>query len=170
MKRHYGLLIMNSKIKTREEINKIAEDLRKKGKTIVTTNGSFDMLHIGHVKFLQEAKQQGDVLIVGLNSDSSVKENKGEERPINNEENRALVLAALECVDYVVVFDEKTPLKLMEVIRPNVHVNGEEYGEDCIEAPIVKKFGGKIHLVKKYKDFSTTKLIEKIKNQFNFLI
>ena len=147
-----------------QEIKVIVKEIKKQNKTIVTCNGCFDILHIGHLKFLEEAKEQGDVLIVAINSDSSVKENKGPERPINTENNRAEALAALECVDYITVFNEKTPINLLEIIKPNIHVNGEEYGEDCIEASTVKKFGGKMHLVKKYKDFSTTRLIEKIKN------
>ena len=162
MKRHYGLLIMNSKIKTREEINKIAEDLRKKGKTIVTTNGSFDMLHIGHVKFLQEAKEQGDVLMMGINSDASVKKYKSPDRPIIQQEFRAEMLAALECVDYITIFDEIDPNKFIEGIKPDIHANGTEYGEDCIEAETVKKVGGKLYLINNFGGFSTTNLIKKI--------
>ena len=153
---------MNSKIKTREEINKIAQDLKKQGKTIVTTNGSFDMLHIGHVKFLQEAKEQGDVLIIGLNSDSSVKKYKSPDRPMIQQEYRAEMLAALECVDYITIFDETDPNTFIEGIKPNVHANGVEYGEDCIEAETVKKVGGKLYLIKNFGGFSTTNLIKKI--------
>jgi len=159
-----NFILKNTKIINTEELKNIITNLKEQKKKIVTCNGTFDILHIGHIKFLQEAKQQGDILILGLNSDSSVKENKGPERPINTENNRAEALAALECVDYITVFNEKTPINLLEIIKPNIHVNGEEYGEDCIEASTVKKFGGKMHLVKKYKDFSTTRLIEKIKN------
>jgi len=155
---------MSPKIVDREKLKELIRKLKSSGKKIVTTNGVFDILHIGHVKYLEESRAQGDVLMVGLNSDASVKENKGPKRPINSEENRAAVLAALECVDYVTIFSEKDPRKLLEVIQPNVHTNGEEYGQDCIEAPVVKKYGGRIHLIKKYKDFSTTKLIEKMKN------
>ena len=153
---------MDSKIKTREELKEIVENLKKQGKKIVTCNGCFDILHAGHIKFLKEAKQQGDILIVGLNSDCSVKENKGAKRPINNENDRAAVLAALEMVDYVTIFNEKTPIQLLERIKPNIHVNGEEYGENCIEAETVKKHGGKIHLVKLKKGFSTTDIINEI--------
>lgn len=154
---------MDNKIKTRKEIAKIAKELKNRGKKIVTCNGCFDIIHAGHIKFLKEAKERGDVLIVGLNSDRSVKENKGEKRPINNEKDRAIVLAALEMVDYVTIFDEKTPIELLEIIKPDVHVNGEEYGENCIEALIVKKYGGKVYIVKLKKGFSTTNLIKKIK-------
>ena len=151
------------KIKTREELKKIAEKLKQKGKKIVTCNGCFDILHAGHIKFLTEAKAQGDILIVGLNSDSSVKQNKGPKRPINNENDRATVLAALEMVDYVTIFNEKTPIPLLGVIKPNVHCNGEEYGENCIEAEIVKKYNGKIYLISLVPNYSTTKIISLIK-------
>jgi len=155
----------NKKIKTREEIKEIVDSLKKKDKNIkiVTANGSFDLLHIGHIKFLQEAKQQGDVLVVGINSDASIKKYKSKDRPLVPEKYREEMLAALECVDYVVIFDEENPIPLLEAIKPDVHVNGEEYGEDCIEAPIVKKHGGRVHLVKKFGDFSTTNLIERVK-------
>ena len=156
---------MNTKIKTRKEIGRIAKELKQQGKKIVTCNGCFDILHVGHIKFLTEAKQQGDILIVGLNSDKSVKENKGPERPINNENDRATVLAALEAVDYVIIFNEKTPIKLLEIIKPDIHCNGEEYGEECIEAPTVKRFGGKIHIIKLKGEFSTTSLIKRIKTR-----
>ena len=157
---------MNPKIVNEEKLKELVEKLKKKNKKIVTTNGVFDILHIGHVKYLEEAKAQGDILIVGLNSDASVKMNKGPKRPINSEESRAAVLAALQCVDYVTIFNEKDPRELLEIIQPAVHANCEEYGEDCIEAPVVRKYGGKIYLIKKYKDFSTTKLIEKIKEAY----
>jgi len=154
---------MDTKIKTREEIRKTAEELKKQGKKIVTCNGCFDILHSGHIKFLREAKQQGDILIVLLNSDQSVKKNKGPERPINSQNDRTEVLAALEAVDYITIFDEKTPIDLLEIIKPNVHCNGEEYGENCIEAATVKKNGGKIYIVKLKKGYSSTNIINKIK-------
>lgn len=152
---------MDTKIKTKEELKKIADNLKQQGKIIVTCNGCFDILHPGHIKFLTEAKAQGDILIVGLNSDESVKENKGEERPVNNEYNRATVLAALEMVNYITIFNEKTPIKLLETIKPDIHANGEEYGENCIETETVKRNGGKIYIIKLKKGFSTTNLIKK---------
>jgi len=159
-----------TKLKTREELKELVKELREQGKTIVTTNGSFDLMHIGHVKFLQEAKEQGDVLIIGLNSDSSVKEWKKkmgykdwDSRPLNKEQYRAEILAALECVDYVTVFDEIDPIRLLETIKPDVHCNGEDYGEDCIEAETVKKNGGRIHIIKNFEGFSTSELIKKVK-------
>jgi len=151
------------KIKTREEIEQIVKELKEKGKTIVTCNGCFDILHTGHIKFLTEAKEQGDILIVAINSDQSVKANKGPKRPINNEDNRAKVLAALEMINYITIFNEKTPIKLLETIKPDIHVNGEEYGENCIEAETIKKNKGKIHIVKLKEGVSTTNLINRIK-------
>ncbi len=154
---------MNSKIKTINEIKKIAEKLKKEGKKIVTTNGSFDIIHIGHVKFLQEAKKQGDILIVGLNSDVSVKKYKSKDRPIIPQEYRAEMLAAFECVDYVVIMDEaEIAVPLVNAVKPNIHANGAEYGENCIEAEAVKKNGGKLYLIKNFQGFSTTNLIKKI--------
>ena len=150
------------KIKTRKEIEEISRKLKKEGKVIVTCNGTFDLLHPGHVKFLKDAKEQGDILIVGLNSDSSIKKYKSKNRPIIPEGSRADVVSALECVDYVTIFEEKDPRELLSVIKPDVHVNGEEYGMDCIEAEVVRKNGGRLHLVQLFGDFSKTKLIQRI--------
>ena len=152
-----------SKIQSREELVALVGDLRKGGKKIVTCNGTFDILHAGHVTFLEEAKAQGDVLIVGVNADASVKKNKGDSRPINSEVDRATVLAGLGCVDYVVIFSEDTPLALLDALKPDVHVNGSDYGKECIEASTVEKNGGKIHIVTLLDGYSTTSLIEKMK-------
>ena len=154
---------MKNKIVEFNSIEGVCDRLRSEGKKVVSCNGSFDILHAGHIKFLSEAKSQGDVLVVGLNSDSSIKSYKSEDRPINGEDERAFVLSALEMVDYVVVFSEADPRKLLELVKPAVFVNGAEYGEDCIEAETVKKFGGRVHLVENYKGLSTTKVIEGMK-------
>lgn len=158
-----------NKVISREESSKISKNLRKKGKKIVTTNGSFDVLHAGHIRFLAEAKKQGDVLIVGLNSDKSVqawKKHMGykdwKKRPIVPEQYRAEMLASLESVDYITIFDEMVPMPFIQAIKPAVHVNGEDYGEDCIEKPIVEKYGGKIYIVTNVGGFSTSQLIQKI--------
>ena len=163
----------SNKIKTRKEIIKICEELRKKGKKIVSTNGSFDIFHYGHVLFLEEAKKQGDVLIAGVNTDDSIRRWKKHigykdwaKRPINNAEARAGTLAALECVDYVTLFDETDCLKFVESVKPNVHANGSEYGKNCIEAPTVRKYGGKVHIVKIVEGYSTSKLIKKITDAY----
>ncbi|MDP7115610.1 MAG: adenylyltransferase/cytidyltransferase family protein [Candidatus Woesearchaeota archaeon] len=156
---------MGNKIIEFDSIGGVCDRLRNEGKKIVMCNGSFDILHAGHIKFLTEAKGQGDVLVVGLNSDSSIKKYKSEDRPINKEGDRAFVLAALFVVDYVVVFSDVNPIKLLEVVKPSVFVNGVEYGEDCVESEVVKKFGGRVHLVENYKGLSSTKIIEGMKKE-----
>ena len=131
---------------------------------IVATNGCFDILHIGHIRSLQKAKSLGDVLVVGVNSDFSVKKLKGNDRPINSEKNRAEILAALSCVDFVSIFNEETAEKFLEVVKPNIYVKGGEYNIDILpEAKVVKKCGGEIVLVPMIPDFSTTSLLGKIK-------
>lgn len=156
-------------IVSRARIDRIAHVLRKNGKKIVTTNGAFDLLHAGHVKVLQQARGLGDVLIVGLNSDASVKRLKGKGRPINVEKDRALVLAALGCVDFVVVFGEDTPNTLLESIKPDIHVKAEDYelnakspAKKIWEREVVEKYGGKVVLLQLVKGKSTTGMIEKI--------
>lgn len=150
------------KVKQLKEIVRITKDLKKQGKIIVTTNGSYDIFHAGHARSLREAKMQGDVLVVGVNSDQSVKAYKSPDRPIIGEKERAEMVAALECVDYVFVFEETTPIRFINEIKPNIHANSEDYGENCIESGTVKKNGGKIYLLKKYPGVSTTEIIEKI--------
>lgn len=160
---------MTNKIRTRKEIIKLCQDLRNQGQIIVTTNGSFDLFHYGHVLFLQEAKKQGDVLIVGVNTNESVKLWKKkmnyadyQKRPLNNFAARCGTVAALESVDYVTDIPEADCLKFIEDIKPDVHVNGADYGENCIEAPLVKKLGGRLHIVELAEGFSTSSLINKI--------
>jgi rfaE bifunctional protein nucleotidyltransferase chain/domain len=149
----------DSKIVSRQDLGNLAEDLRKKRKKIVTLNGTFDILHKGHEKIIDEAKKQGDVLFVGVNSDRSVKKNKGQDRPLNDENSRAKMMANFDSVDYVFIFDEDTPIKFIEEIRPDVHVNGSEYGDECIEAETVIKYGGIIHVVRLLEGYSTTNMI-----------
>lgn len=151
-----------TKIKTQEGIIGICRNLKKRKKTIVTYNGSFDILHLGHVKSLQEAKKQGDVLIVPLNSDKSIKAYKSPKRPIIPQSQRAQMLAALSCVDYVVIFNETNPIKILDKIKPDIHCNGADYGKNCIEKDIVEKNGGKIHILKWIPSLSTSKIIKKI--------
>lgn len=160
---------IEDRIKTRSEITEIVKGLRSHGKKIVTTNGSFDILHAGHVAFLQEAKAQGDVLFVGVNSNGSVRRWKKivgnpnwEKRPLIDEKDRALMVAAIRFVDYVEIFNETDCIAFVGAIKPDVHVNGSEYGENCIEAETVKKYGGRIHIVNLVAGFSTTGLIKKI--------
>ena len=132
---------------------------------VVATNGCFDILHIGHIRSLQKAKSLGNILIVGLNSDSSVKKLKGKDRPINNEKNRAEILAALSCVDFVSLFNEDTAEKFLEIVKPDIYVKGGEYNLDILpEAQVVKKYGGEIVLIPMIPNSSTTSLLDKIEN------
>ena len=131
---------------------------------IVFTNGCFDVLHFGHVHYLLEAKKLGDILVVGLNSDDSVRRLKGPSRPINGEKERAFVLAALACVDYVVVFDEDTPKELIETVRPDVLVKGGDYTLDnIVGADFVTQNGGTVTTIPFVVGFSSTRIIEKLK-------
>jgi D-glycero-beta-D-manno-heptose 1-phosphate adenylyltransferase len=150
------------KIKTREEINQIAAQLRAQGKTIVTTNGSFDLIQYGHVYLFEKAKGMGDVLIVGLNSDKSIHEYKSPDRPIIPEEYRAGLLASLESIDYVTIFDETVPMPFIEGVKPHIHTNSAEYGADCIEKPTVEMNGGKVVSIPKVGGLSTSKIFKKI--------
>ncbi len=154
---------LNKKIKTLNQLIQIANRLKSKNKKIATTNGVFDIIHPGHAKYLEDAKKLGDVLIVGVNSDKSVKENKGDKRPVNDEKSRLAVLAALESVDYVFLFGEKDPRKWLEKIKPNVHVKAGDYKmRQIIEKGVVEKHGGKIVIAKVLKGYSTTKTINRI--------
>ncbi len=146
-----------------EKLEEKVAELRGFGKTIATLNGSFDLLHAGHLKMIHEAGEQGDVLILALNSDESIKKYKSPLRPIVSLEHRMEMIAALQFVDYVTYFNETDPIALLEKIKPDVHCNGSEYGENCIEAETVKKHGGKIHVVSLVPGLSTSNLIEKIK-------
>lgn len=138
--------------------------LKAKNKKIVATNGCFDILHIGHIRSLQKAKSLGDVLVVGLNSDTSVKKNKGKTRPINNEKIRAEVLSALACVDLITIFSEETANKFLEMVKPHIYVKGGEYNlKKLSEAALVRKLGGKTVQIPMIPEFSTTKLINRIK-------
>jgi len=152
-----------SKIKSRKEITSLAEELKRKKKKIVFTNGCFELLHPGHIELLEKAKSLGDVLIVGVNSDSSVEKIKGKKKLILDENSRARVIASVGVVDYVVIFDESTPEELIRDIKPHIHVKGGDYRvEDLPEAKIVKSYGGEVVIIPLHEDFSTTKIIERI--------
>jgi len=140
--------------------------LKETGRSIVTANGSFDIMHAGHVHFLESARAQGDVLIVGLNSDVSVRAYKSELRPIIGEADRAAMIAALECVDMVFLFDETDPREWLSQLKPDVHVNGAEYGMDCIERDVVEAGGGRIHLIESVGGISTTAIVDRIINVY----
>lgn len=148
----------------RENIAKLVRTLQQSGKTVVTTNGCFDILHVGHVRYLQETKRFADYSIILLNSDKSVKLIKGENRPINNELDRAEILCALSCVDYVVLFDESSPMELLAEIKPNVHTKGADYSVETLpEADAILKNGGKIEFIKFVEGKSSTNTIEAMK-------
>src|SRR5262249_5387310 len=153
----------SGRLVTRGQLAGLCAMLRAGGKTIVTINGAFDLLHAGHLHILREASRLGDVLIVGLNSDDSVRDSKGPDRPIVPQERRAEMLLALRHVDYVHVFPEPVPMPFLEEVRPDVHVNGAEYGTHCIEAATVERLGGRLHLVERIADFSTTGLVNKLR-------
>jgi rfaE bifunctional protein nucleotidyltransferase chain/domain len=141
------------------------KDLKTQNKTIASLNGSFDLLHAGHLQILFEASLKADILIVALNSDRSIKQYKSPMRPLIPLEFRLQMIAALEFVDFVTWFDETTPCKILELIQPHVHVNGSEYGKNCVEAETVHAHGGRIHIVKRIPGLSTSEIIHKIKTE-----
>lgn len=152
----------DKKIVSREKLAEIVRELKQQGKRIVSTNGSFDLLHIGHVTMLREAKSLGDALIVGVNSDTGIQRYKGKYRPICPQAHRVGMLAALACTDYITLFDELTPIELLKVIQPHIHVNSPEHGENCVEREVVERYGGRIHLAQLVEGMSTTQLLQRI--------
>lgn len=143
---------------------KFAEDVRAVGGTVVFTNGVFDLLHPGHVRYLREARALGDALIVAVNSDSSVRANKGPGRPINPERERAEVLLALESVDAAVIFDEETPQAIISAVKPDVLVKGADWGpDDIVGRAVVEAHGGRVVRIELAPGFSTTALIDKVR-------
>ena len=151
-----------------QEIKKIRLKLKAEGKKIVFTNGVFDLIHSGHVDYLSKAKKLGDVLIVGLNSDDSVKRIKGDKRPILNQAERAFILSNIKPVDYVVVFEEDTPANLISEIIPDILVKGEDWAvEKIVGRDIVEKNGGKVMNIEFVNDQSTSRIIELIVNRYS---
>lgn len=145
-------------------LNEAVLALRQQGKTIATLNGSFDLLHAGHLQIIFEGSQAADVLIVALNSDTSIQQYKSPERPIIPLEYRLQMMAALSFVDYVTWFEETDPLKLLSIIKPDIHVNGAEYGFNCIEADLIHAQGGRLHIVNLIPGQSTSQIIKKIQS------
>ena len=142
----------------------LSKRLKRAGKKIAFTNGTFDLLHLGHVTYLQKARELGDVLFVGLNSDASVKSYKGPDRPLNPQKDRALVLSALACVDYAVIFKEPTPLNLIKIIRPDVLVKGADWPKSkIVGADLVESWGGKVRRIRLVPGRSTTRIIQFMK-------
>ena len=157
---------MPGKLKNLDEIAELAAEARQSRKRIVFTNGCFDLLHRGHVHLLRQAKALGDILVVGVNSDRSVKTIKGPTRPILPENDRVELIAAMEMVDYVVLFDEPDPYRLISMIKPNVLAKGGDWsGDKIIGADIVERDGGRVAVIPYLKGFSTTEIIERIRKQ-----
>ena len=157
----------DAKIKHLDALTEIIAARKALGKTIVFTNGCFDLLHAGHVKYLQKARAMGDLLVLGLNSDASVRRLKGEKRPLISEEERAHILAALDCIDYVVLFDEDTPLELITALKPHILVKGGDYSvEGVVGREVVEAYGGRVELVTFVDGKSTTGIIERILERF----
>lgn len=153
-------------ILTWEKLSEWREEQRKGGRRVVATNGCFDLLHVGHVRFLQEAKRRGDLLIVGVNGDRSVRELKGEGRPVNGEADRAEVVAGLGCVDAVVIFPEKRATEFLRAVRPEVYVKGGDYQADQLdkdEVVAVKEGGGEVQVLALTPGRSTTAVLKKLK-------
>lgn len=157
-----------NKIKTQEEIERIANHLRENNKIIATTNGSFDILHYAHVNLLKKAKDEGDVLIVLLNSDKSIKRNKGEDRPIISQKERAEMLSSLGCVDYVVIFEENKPLNVLRKIKPNKHIKGGSFVAERIkeEQSLLEEWNGELKNFELEEGFSTTNIINTILDKY----
>jgi D-glycero-beta-D-manno-heptose 1-phosphate adenylyltransferase len=155
-----------SKIVSRARMRNIRRGLKKRRRTVVFTNGAFDILHAGHVTYLEFARRRGDVLVVGLNSDASVRRYKGDQRPINPQADRAKVLAALECVDYVVVFNEDEPEKLIAELLPDVLVKGSDWSHYVSGRGVVEERGGKVILARLVQGRSTSAVIRKIVNAY----
>ncbi|MDI6758133.1 MAG: D-glycero-beta-D-manno-heptose 1-phosphate adenylyltransferase [Candidatus Omnitrophota bacterium] len=155
--------MINSKTKNIIQLKRIIQRLRIQGKKIVFTNGCFDLLHYGHVKYLEEAKRLGDILVVAVNSDASVRRIKGDKRPIIPQKDRLLTIAALESVDYAVLFNEDTPLRIIKLFRPDILVKGKDWHKNnVVGASFVQGYNGKVSTIKLAKNRSTTSLIKKI--------
>lgn len=149
------------KVKALLSLQKIISSLKNKGNRIVFTNGCFDIIHPGHIKILKEAKSKGDILVVGLNSDSSIKRIKGHNRPVMSQGARLIVLSAIEYVDFIVVFNQDTPYEAIKALKPDVLIKGEDWQKDKI---IGREFVKKIFRIKFHPGYSTTSIIQKIKN------
>ncbi len=158
---------MRDKIKARDDLIRIIRDLKASGKRIVFTNGCFDLLHVGHVRYLEEAKARGDILVVAVNSDRSVRALKGPHRPVLPQEQRAELLSGLGCVDYITIFDEETPEALISSILPHVLVKGGDWTkEDVVGRNLVERSGGEVLILPFHPGASTTALIETILKRY----
>ena len=152
----------NTVFETAQAVLEYITPLRNNGKTIVTTNGCFDIIHAGHLQYLSEAASKGDILVVGVNCDEVVKNLKGEGRPIQSENDRAAIVSALKMVDCAFIFTEDDPRAFLKIIKPDIHIKGGDYTEEIIEKPVVEAHGGKISIVSFKEGRSTTGIINKI--------
>lgn len=154
-----------SKILTREQLTQLAPMWREAGKQVVLTNGCFDLLHVGHLRYLQEARRLGDLLVVGVNSDESVRQLKGETRPITPQAERAELVAGLECVDYVTIFDEPTAVQLVNLVQPTYYAKGGDYTErDLPESEAVNAHGGFVVILPLQPERSMSAMVERIRS------
>ena len=156
---------MQEKVKTLQELKRIRTEAKKTGQKVVWTNGCYDIVHAGHVLYLQRAKKLGDLLFVGLNSDRSIRGTKGAQRPIVQQDERAIVLSALACVDYVIIFDQDSPIEIIRDLEPDIYAKGGDYTIDTINQPerrVVEGYGGEIALLPGVKGSSTTAIIKRI--------
>jgi D-glycero-beta-D-manno-heptose 1-phosphate adenylyltransferase len=160
-------MVSSTKIRALDELIPLRAQWRDEDRTVVWTNGCFDLLHVGHIRSFRDAKALGDILVVGLNSDASVRTNKGDTRPVVNEADRAEVIAALEMVDYVTIFDETTPVAALARLRPDIHCKGAEYADGnrpVPESETVLGYGGQIRFLPFHPGRSTTDLVERIRH------
>ncbi len=156
------------KIKTLEELKTIVTQIRASGRRIVFANGCFDLIHAGHIRYLQGARALGDVMILGVNSDACVTALKGKGRPLQTEADRAEILASMDCVDYVLLFDAPTVDGILKELKPDVHAKGTDYTEESVpERETVRAYGGRVAIVGDPKDHSTRDLIQTILSRFN---
>lgn len=158
-------LYASPKLRNLDELIVLRESWARQGRTVVWTNGCFDLVHAGHIRSFRDAKALGDILIVGLNSDASVRTNKGDLRPVVNQDDRAELIAALEMVDYVTIFDDATPVRVLSLLRPDIHCKGAEYANGARPVPerdTVLSYGGQIRFLPFHPGRSTTELIERI--------
>jgi D-beta-D-heptose 7-phosphate kinase/D-beta-D-heptose 1-phosphate adenosyltransferase len=154
---------VEEKIKTKSALVKAISKLKSEGRKVVFTNGCFDILHVGHIAYLKKARKLGNALVIGLNSDSSVRAIKGKDRPINREADRATVLSALYFVDYITIFSDPTPEKLIKALKPDILVKGADWKvRDIVGADFVRSYGGKVKRIPFVKGYSTTSVLNKI--------
>lgn len=151
------------RIVPRTELAALGDELRAAGRRIVFTNGCFDLLHVGHLRYLEQARALGDVLVIGLNTDASVRRLKGPKRPVVSEDERAELLAGLRCVDYVTLFDEPLPNETLSALRPHFHVKGGDYDVESLpETPLVRALGGEVVIMPLVEGRSTTNVVQRI--------